>query len=374
MNIKVNLLLLITILAVSCMSKKSAEEIGETTDTEELLDTLASLPVMSLQPVVTTEPTKYDTDDPCIWINKDDLSKSLIIGTDKDEDGGLYVYDLEGKIIQDKVVRNLHRPNNVDLEYGFNYKGKQVDIAVTTERLTHRLLIYSVPEMNLIGSIDAFEGEKDTTNSEYRDLMGIGLYKDPTKKDIYAIVGRKIGPTDSTYLWQYKLMVKQDSVRGELVRKFGAFSGLKEIESIAVDDKLGYVYYSDEGLGVRKYFAHPDSSNRELALFATEGFQDDHEGISIYELDDKRGYILVSDQQSNEFHIFPREGTAEDPNKHPLLKVIPVSTVESDGSDVTSVTLNDKFKGGLFVAMSEGKVFQYYSWKDIAGDDLEVKE
>ena len=372
MNIKVNLLLIITLLAVSCMSKKSAEEIGETTDTEVLIDTLTELSVVALEPKVITEKTQYDTDDPCIWINKEDPTKSLIIGTDKDEDGGLYVYDLEGKIIQDKVVRNLHRPNNVDLEYGFNFKGKQIDIAVTTERLSHKLRIFSVPDMKPVGSIDAFEGED--SNSEYRDLMGIALYKDPVKEDIYAIVGRKIGPTDSTYLWQYKLMVKQDSVSGELVRKFGAFSGMKEIEAIAVDDKLGYVYYSDEGLGVRKYFAHPDSSNRELALFATEGFMDDHEGISIYELDDKNGYILVSDQQSNEFHIYPREGTLEDPNDHTLLKVIPVSTMESDGSDVTSVTLNDQFEGGLFVAMSEGKVFHYYSWKDIAGDELKVKK
>ncbi len=46
-------------------------------------------------------------------------------------------------------------------------------------------------------------------------------------------------------------------VKGTLVRKFGLFSGKKEIESIAVDDALGYVYYSDEGYGVRKYYADP---------------------------------------------------------------------------------------------------------------------
>ena len=63
-----------------------------------------------------------------------------------------------------------------------------------------------------------------------------------------------------------------------------------------MDDILGYIYYSDEGEGVRKYYADPSMGTKQLALFATEGFQEDHEGISIYNETDKTGYILVSDQ------------------------------------------------------------------------------
>ena len=43
-----------------------------------------------------------------------------------------------------------------------------------------------------------------------------------------------------------------------------------------------------------------------------------------------------------------------------------VPTIESDGSDVTNVALPG-FPKGLFVAMSNGKVFHFYSWDDIAG-------
>ena len=135
---------------------------------------------------------------------------------------------------------------------------------------------------------------------------------------------------------------------------------------------LGYVYYSDEGVGVRKYHANPDvaHANQELAIFGIEGFLQDHEGISIYEVDDSTGYILVSDQQANEFHIFKREGEPGNPHLHTLVKVVKVSTNESDGSDVTSVALNEQFPKGLFVAMSDDKTFHYYSWEDIAGNDL----
>ena len=43
----------------------------------------------ALKPIVTTEPTEFDTDDPAIWINPADPQKSLIVGTDKETDGGL---------------------------------------------------------------------------------------------------------------------------------------------------------------------------------------------------------------------------------------------------------------------------------------------
>ncbi|MBL9200228.1 MAG: phytase, partial [Opitutaceae bacterium] len=65
----------------------------------------------ALKPRVITEPTRHDTDDPAIWVNAADPAKSLVLGTDKDTDGALYAYDLEGKIVQ--RVGDLKRPNNV---------------------------------------------------------------------------------------------------------------------------------------------------------------------------------------------------------------------------------------------------------------------
>ena len=322
-----------------------------------------------IQPIFITEPVKHDTDDPAVWINPQDTSKSLVIGTDKDIDGALYVYDLQGKIQEDKVVRNLKRPDNVDIEYGLKLNNKATDIAVTTERFTHKLRIYALPDMKPVdnGGIEVFENE---TGAEYRDLMGIALYKNKAGQ-IYAIVGRKSGPTDGTYLWQYLLEDDgKGQVKATLVRKFGAYSGKKEIESIAVDDALGYIYYSDEGVGVRKYFAEPSKGNQELALFATTGFTEDHEGISIYQTSKKKGYILVSDQGANQFHIFSREGTTQNPHEHTLLKVVKVKAVQSDGSEVVSVPLNSTFKKGLFIAMSDDRTFHFYKWEDIAGKKL----
>ncbi|PUB30723.1 3-phytase [Elizabethkingia sp. YR214] len=318
-----------------------------------------------IKPVIVTEPVNFDSDDPAIWVNPQDPSKSLVIGTDKDINGGLFVFNLEGKIQKELSVTGLKRPNNVDIAYGLILNGKKTDIAVTTERYTHKLRVFSLPDMKPIdnGGLPMFEGQ---TGEGERDLMGISLYTDP-KGNIYAITGRKTGPKEGSYLWQYLLSDSgQGLVEAKLVRKFGNYSGKKEIESIAVDNENGYVYYSDEQFGVRKYYADPAKGNQELSIFAQTGFTEDHEGISIYKTKTKKGYILVSDQGANKFHIFSREG------KNKLLKIVKVMANKSDGSDIVSIPLNKTFRHGLFVAMSDDKTFHYYRWEDIAGEELDV--
>ena len=322
----------------------------------------------AIKPRVVTEPTKYDTDDPAFWINPTDRAKSLVIGTDKDSDGALYVYDLDGKIVN--RVGDLKRPNNVDVAYGFLLGGKPTDIAVTTERELQRLRVFSVPDMKCVdkGDLVVFAGDKN------RAPMGIALYKRPRDGAQFAFVGGKSGPATG-YLAQYRLSDDGTGhVKLALVRQFGAYSGKKEIEAIAVDAELGYVYYSDETFGVRKYAADPDASDagKELAVIGTTGYASDHEGISIYKINDGTGYLLVSDQQANQFRIYKREGEPGRPHEHTLVKTVPVSAIESDGSEVTSLALGPKFPQGLFATMSNGKVFHFYAWDDVAGSDLKI--
>lgn len=350
-----SILLLLTALT-SCNTKTSEKPATQTADT-------IKVQVRTVKPVIITDSVRHDTDDPAIWINPTDFSKSLIIGTDKNEDGALYVFDLEGKVQNDKVIRNLKRPNNVDVAYNLNLSGTFHDIAVVTERATNKLRVFSLPSMLPLdkGGIEVFVGDS------LRAPMGVSIYTRPSDKAIFVIVSRKTGPSDG-YLWQYRLIDDGfRNVTAKLVRKFGKYSGKKEIESIAVDDQLGYIYYSDEQVGVRKYYADPDSSSNELALIPNTGFTEDNEGISIYKTGLKTGYILVSDQGADKFHIFKREGEPNNPHQHNLVKIVKVAAHKSDGSDVTSVPLNSKFPNGLFVTMSEGKVFHYYRWEDIIG-------
>lgn len=314
----------------------------------------------ALAPRVVTVPVLHDSDDPAIWINPADPAQSLVIGTDKDTDGGLYVFDLAGKIV--RTVPGLKRPNNVDIVTGLRLGGQLVDVAVTTEREAQRLRVFRLPDMTPLdrGDLVVFGG--DVT----RAPMGIALYRRPGDGTVYAIVGGKSGPPDG-YLAQYRLEDDgSGQVKATLVRNFGRYSGKKEIEAIAVDAVLGYVYYSDETVGVRKYRADPDApdAKEELALFGTSGFASDHEGISLYPTSADAGYLLVSNQQADTFRIFPRAGLPGKPHEHPLLASVRLSTRESDGSEVTPVSLPG-FPGGLLVAMSTDRTYHFYAWEDV---------
>jgi 3-phytase len=316
----------------------------------------------TLQAAVVTEPVLGDSDDPAIWIDPTDPERSLILGSDKhNTDGGVYVFDLAGRIDRQRTVMGLQRVNNVDVEYGLQLGGRSVDIAAATERNRQALRIFSLPDMESIdnGGIEVFAGDRE------RAPMGIALYKRPRDGAIFAIVGGKDGP-ETGYLWQYRLEDDGNGrVRGVKVREFGAYSGEKEIEAIAVDSELGYVYYSDETVGVRKYHADPDAGDEELALFGTMGFARDHEGIGIYKHADGTGYLLVSDQQGQRLQVFRREGEAEDPHHHPAIAVIPISALETDGLEVTSTPLGSAYPKGLLVMMSTDRTFHYFSWEEI---------
>ncbi|WP_242689167.1 phytase [Pedobacter sp. SYSU D00535] len=326
--------------------------------------TKRSIAPNALKPTVISQQVEFDTDDPAIWINKADPAKSLVIGTDKETNGGIYAFDLQGKIVN--KVTGIQRPNNVDVAYNFKVGGKTVDIAVATERETDKIRVFSLPDLRPLdnGGIEVFGGETD------RSPMGIALYTRPSDQAVFAIVGRKFGPEDN-YLFQYQLQEENGVVGASLVRRFGKFSRKKEIESIAVDNELGFVYFSDEGSGVHKYYADPLKGNEELAFFGGKDFKSDIEGISIYKTGDKTGYLLISNQQANSFNVYPREGSGSNIHAHHRITEIPFSTLESDGSEVTNVNLGPAFPKGLFVAMSNGKVFHYYDWRLIESRILE---
>ncbi|WP_373518622.1 phytase [Pricia sp.] len=327
-----------------------------------------------IAPDVITENTLNDTDDPAIWINPDDASQSIVFGTDKETNGAIYAFDLDGKIIEEKTIRNIKRPNNVDVEYGFRLNDSTTtDILAFTERERKQVRIFSVPDMKPLdgGGFPVFQ---DETDSEFQFPMGIGLYKSPKDSEIYAIVGRKSGPVEN-YLYQYKITSQSaqpvrreqpvrlgestqspnfpNSVKFELVRKFGKFSGEKEIEALAIDDENGFVYYSDEGVCIRKYHAEPGKGDTEISCFGGDYFLDDIEGIALALYPNGEGYLIVSNQQLGEFNIFSRKDNS-------FIKAVNLTTFETDGCEAVTVPLNTTFPNGLFVAMNDERNFYFY--------------
>jgi len=253
----------------------------------------ASTPVV--QPKIITEKVRHDSDDPAIWIDREDPSRSLVLGTDKDADGALFAFGLDGKVLPELTIRGLLRPNNVDVAYGVILGGKKIDIAVVTERYAHRLRIFSLPDMRPVdgGGINVFEGERA------RDVMGVALYTRPSDGAVFAIVSRssQFAP-QSGYLHQYRLIDDgTGTLRGIKARAFGNWSGLKEIEGLSVDAASGVVFASDETYGIREYRADPaaEDADDELSEFGLTGFVRDQEGSAVFQEASGSTMLLVSD-------------------------------------------------------------------------------
>jgi 3-phytase len=249
---------------------------------------------------------------------------------------------------------------------------RKVDIAVLTERKQHRLRVFEIPAdggplRDLAPSgIPVFQNQ----TGEASEPMGIALYRRPKDGAIFAIVSRKSGGA-TQYLWQYRLEAAANgSVKGTLVRRFGNFSKRGEIEAVAVDDALGYVYYSDERFAIRKWHADPDhpKADQELAVFAQEGYQGDREGLAVYVGVDGTGYLVSSDQVAggSRLWLYRREGTPGDPHNHrEAVAVIPTMADATDGLEVVRQSLPG-FPRGLLVMMNSGpRNFLFYGWQDV---------
>ena len=166
-------------------------------------------------------------------------------------------------------------------------------------------------------------------------------------------------------------------VGARFVRRFGTFSATtvreeNEIEAVAVDDRLGYVYYADEADGIHKWHADPDhqDAGRELAHFGRTGFRGDREGIAIYALPDGTGYIVCTDQldEDSEYHVYPREGTPGNAHDHSReIAVIRGGADATDGIEISSRALGPALPHGVMIAMNSApKNFLVFRWQDVA--------
>jgi len=340
-----------------------------------LLVSQSSVAPVQVQPVFATEPVGEDADDPAVWVNRKEPEKSLLFGTNKTKapNGSLVVFNLDGKIIQ--TISDIDRPNNVDVEYGLRLGKSKVDIAVLTERLQSRLRVFKIKaDGSGLEDISDLEGLKVFRNEQgdASQPMGIALYKRPKDGAVFAIVSRKTGTSDR-YLGQYRLADNgQGKVKAIEVRRFGLYSGINEIEAVAVDDELGFVYYADEGYGIRKYHADPNRSdaNRELSVFARTGFQGDHEGIGIYKMKGGKGYIICTEQlpDHSRYHLFSRHGIAKNQHDHSgTLRIVAGGADETDGIEVVSERVGSRFPKGLVMVMnSKGRNFLLYRGEDFA--------
>lgn len=320
--------------------------------------------VVSVVPALETAPVPYDgdaADDPAIWVHPTNPNLSTIIGTDKQ--GGLAVYDLNGDEIQ---YLSLGTINNVDVRYGFPLGGANVDIVAATKSDTDSILLFRVnPETRQLEDIAA-----RAIVTGVSPLKGLCMYHSWISGSYYVIV--------TTYergeVQQWELTDNGSGrIDAALARSFTLGSN---VEGCVADDELSHLYLGQEEHGIWKYGAEPvDGEMRELIdTTSDDGYlMPDVEGLGLYQMSDQSGYLIASSQGNDEFVIYSREtgdylGT---------FNIIPGNRIDgvthTDGLDVTSVALGDRFPDGAFIAQDHENTlpdayqnFKVVSWRNIA--------
>jgi len=131
------------------------------------------------------------------------------------------------------------------------------------------------------------------------------------------------------------------------------------------DEDLGFLYVAEENHGIYKYAAEPDRPTTRLATVDVIGpaspLLADLEGLTLYYRRDGLGYLIASSQGNNCFAVYRREAA------NAYLGTFAIANVSNtDGIDVTNLSLGADYADGLFVAQTRDTHFVMVRWQDIA--------
>lgn len=279
---------------------------------------------------------KDAADDPAVWVNPKDPSKSTIIATNKG--GGILVYDLQGKEL---YSYKAGRPNNVDVRYNFKLGDKKVDIVAATDRDFGGILIYTVnPKTG-----ELTEASARPLLCKMPKVYGFSLYQSAKTGKHYAMVVGYKGEFE-----QYELLDNgKGKIDAKLVRSFQVGS---IAEGMVADDQLGNVYISEENVGIWKYGAEPDAGDYRVQVdsIGAGHLLADVEGLTIYIARDGKGYLIGSNQGDNSYNVYERGGKNQFIGSFSIEDGKIDGTYDTDGIDVIGLNLGKDYPNGFFIA------------------------
>ncbi|HHQ8914727.1 TPA: phytase [Bacillus cereus] len=302
-------------------------------------------------------------DDPAIWVHPKDPEKSKIIGTNKE--GGISVYNLKGKQLYSYDFGKL---NNVDVRYGFPIGDKKIDIAAASNRSTNTIDIFAINPKT--GELENITGTP--IHSNMKEVYGFSLYHSQKTNTYYALVVGKDGTFE-----QYELFDNgEGKIEGKKARELKLDS---QSEGIVADDEHGTMYIGEEDVAIWKFNAEPDGGNKPIAkIDSADGnhLTADIEGLTIYYAKDGKGYLIASSQGNNSYAVYNRSGNNEYIGNFSIVNGENVDgTSDTDGIDVMSFGLGEKYPNGIFLAQDgenfdQEKIanqnFKMVDWRKIA--------
>jgi myo-inositol-hexaphosphate 3-phosphohydrolase len=306
-------------------------------------------PVGNASATVETTPVGHAgdaADDPAIWRDPVDPSRSVVIGNDKL--GALEVYDLSGARIQ-RLTGGFY--GNVDTRPGFATGTGTVDIAVAY-RLGIRVYRIDPSTRQLVNITDTTSGSIPSPI----DGEGICLYRSPVNGQVYVFVDARNGLVAQLALTDTD---GDGLVEGTTVRQWDVGT---EVEGCVADDELGSLYISEENVAIWKYGAEPTAptgTGSRVAIDRTIGagghMRPDAEGLTIVYQPGGTGYLIASSQAAsdtlNSYLVYERQGDNAFLREFRIVTATGIADGcgRTDGIDALAANLGPSFPNGIFI-------------------------
>jgi 3-phytase len=320
-----------------------------------------STDVESIPAVAETAAVNADgdaADDPAIWVAPSP-EQSLVIATQKQ--GGLYVFDLAGAIVQEIPGG---RPNNVDLRDGFAWPEGAAPIVGASDRTDNTIVLWRFDSATR--RLEASPRARIATG--FAEVYGFCLGR--MGADYVAIATDK----ESGEVGVWRLALVEGQITGARIVDYTLGS---IAEGCVVDDDTGDYYVAQELEGIwRATLSDATGANRRVIDRTGAGnLVEDVEGLTLWRSANGRGYLIASVQGASRFAVYDRGGE----NTYRGAFRIGASANGSadavqgtDGIDIVSAPLGSNYPRGMFVAQDDENTspaalqnFKYASWADV---------
>ena len=287
-------------------------------------------------------------DDPAIWVDPADPTRSVVIGADHADDS-LTVYDLEGQRIQRLYVDNV---NNVDLRTGFSLGGVTGSVLGTAGG--SRLRFFRIdPSTRHLHDVTAVSGGIKVVGAH-----GICLYRSRLTSRYYAFVTSN--QTDT--ITQFELNGHAGAVSAQLVRTIDIHPRVADgrdapLEGCATDDIGGSLFVGEHDWHIWRYGAEPtdpagpgDRVMVDSTIAEGGHFAPDVEGMTVVKTPGGERFLIASSQGDATFIVYRAAAPYEFVRK---VRVVRSATADgcdrTDGVEAVAVNLGPAFPQGLFV-------------------------
>jgi 3-phytase len=325
--------------------------IGAMPATAQSIDTIAEVHAR-LETETNGASTKDDADDIAIWLDRNDPSKSLIIGTDKKR--GLYVYGMDGRI---RSHANSGKINNVDLRNDVMIDGQP------------RTVVAASDENQPDAMIAVYILDTETLNLVLLGRVSGGAEK-PYGLCLYQQAGK---------LWAFNVfrngLIEQvaiDISAGVVHATRARTMKLKgNAEGCVADDRTGTFYAAERDVGIWKWDAGPEADTRPVSVAKTDKSHlvADVEGLAIAAYGKDGGYLIASSQGADNFLLYhlPDNGYA---GRFRMADGAIDGTSHTDGIELALGDFGPEYPGGLFVAQDDDNRPQPQNFKFVAWEDI----